>query len=372
VAGLAFDGPTVFGLDTENRATLFSGTLRARITKPGVKFTVDTPSLRVVDLGTEFTVHINEQGETEVRVTDGEVETQTRTRLPKFYWNFDAPDGPIIDRVSLGEASHGSSVQRVPGLIGSGALRFDNTRQAYVDVGNGGGIKVGTGDFAASEGVTIEAIILPEWSGRGYSTGDDRDYDEIFRKEDGVYRMLLSFQNNSGLERHEFPEVGRGPCLSFGIYLAGHGYHELDLLLDGREGRPTLAELKDGRPHHIVATYDSWTGVKAISIDGRERMRCEYSPGTMIISGGSAHAIIGNIRGTEPFTGVIDEMAFYEFALSADEVADHYEHTLRGANYFGITDTRHLQTAGWRRVTLISEGQAFRFDANTGLPLGKL
>ena len=49
----------------------------------------------------------------------------------------------------------------------------------------------------------------------------------------------------------------------------------------------------------------------------------------MIISGGSAPAIIGNLIsgqgeslvGREPFNGVIDEVAFYDFALDAKTVS---------------------------------------------------
>jgi hypothetical protein len=49
------------------------GTISARVGADGKGFTIDTPSARVIDLGTEFGVAVNEAGETEVAVFDGKV-----------------------------------------------------------------------------------------------------------------------------------------------------------------------------------------------------------------------------------------------------------------------------------------------------------
>ena len=48
----------------------------------------------------------------------------------------------------------------------------------------------------------------------------------------------------------------------------GGVYSELDMPLDGQSGRPLLADLENGQPHHVAATYNSATGLKAIFIDG--------------------------------------------------------------------------------------------------------
>jgi len=57
---------------------------------------------------------------------------------------------------------------------------------------------------------------------------------------------------------------GKGPTLSFGLYIDGHGYGELEALLDGEEGRPSLDALRDGKPHHVVASYDAQTDTLSI------------------------------------------------------------------------------------------------------------
>ena len=160
------------------------------------------------------------------------------------------------------------------------------------------------------------------------------DYDEIFRKEDGNHRMLLSFQNDDDVNNFDVPEVTPGPCLSFGLHLEQHGYSELDMPLDGRDGRPTMGELTDGRPHHIVAAYDSFTGQKAIYVDGRLRFSHDFPVGNLILNGGPSPAVIGSHRNSEPFTGTIDEVAFYDFALSPDEISAHHQRAMRGEPYF--------------------------------------
>jgi len=250
----------------------------------------------------------------------------------------------------------------VPGLVGPGALRFDNTRAAVVTIAGGTAANVGQGTLAMREAVSIEAVVASEWSGA------PGDYDEIYRKEDGPCRVLLSFQND-GTTHAGFaePAVAPGPCLSFGLCLAGRGYRELDMPLDGRDGRPTRADLADGRPHHVVATFDGFTGTKAIFIDGRLRFAHAYPVGSLILSGGPAPATIGNHHGTEPFTGVIDELAIYDFALTAEEIALHHARIARGETAFGIRPPAPAAPR-WKPVTRLVAGETVEFDERTGLP----
>lgn len=375
-ADVTLDGPAALGLVSAGHAALFSGTLEVHRSRSTSAFTIDTPSVRLLDTrGTDFVVKVDADGMTELRVLEGSVQTQASTRLPRYYWSFDeGPDASLADSIGFGRAEHGAGARRVPGIAGFGAVDFDNTRDAFVDVGTGGGHEVGTGDFSVSTGVTIEALIITRWSGRGASTGDEPDYDEIFRKEDGDYRILLSFQNDRW--DYEVPPVEEGPCLSFGLYLADLGYSELDMPLDGKAGRPALGELRDGRLHHIVAAYDSASGRKAIYIDGVLRFWHDFRPGTLAISGGSARATIGNTgpRSLEPFDGTIDEVAFYECALVGEEVADHWANVSNGRNYFGMKPSVRdgamaLKGKGWRPVARVGAHETMRFDARTGFPV---
>ena len=337
---IRLDDDAVFGFSTAERGALYAGSVQAWVEVPTASFSVLASNLRIVDLGTAFRVDRVDDEHVSVTVLDGEVEVQSRVRVPVAYWPFDDVSRP-----------HG--------------LRCDNSETAGVRIEGGTGDKVGLGSLACVEGITIEAVIVSEWSGAF------DDYDTIYRKEDGPCRVLLSLQNDG--RRHSGyaePLVDPGPCLSFGLHLAGQGYRELDMPLDGLDGRPTLAELTDGRAHHVVAAYDSFSGRKAIFVDGRKRFEHAYPVGTLILSGGPAPATIGNHghrRGAEPFTGVIDEVAVYDFGLTAAEVAAHHAHVAQGKTFFG---TAPPAPGGprWRAVTRLVEGQSATFHQQTGLP----
>lgn len=357
----------VFGLTATDAGALYDGRVQARLTAPDANFSVTASNLRIVDKGTAFTVEHRDATHVAVTVLDGEVEVQSRVRLPVCYWPCDDA-GPgaaeIRDVVGGLTARLGGGAKPVVGLVGTGAVRFDGTPAAVATIVGGTAARVGTGQLAMAEGITIEAVIVSTWSGRF------GDYDEIYRKEDGPCRVLLSFQHDHSGGTHAVyhePPVPPGPCLSFGLHLAGRGYAELDMPLDGADGRPTLAEITDGKPHHVVAAYDSFTGRKSLFIDGVMRFEHVSPVGTLVLSGGPAVAEIGNHRGREPFAGVIDEVALYDFALTPAEVAEHWRRVAGGQNYFGA-DPAVPEGLRWRPVTRLVEGQTMTFDRDTGLP----
>lgn len=375
LSGAAVDVPeaAVFGLVSAAGGVLYGGSVEARLVRPDASFSVTAENLRIVDKGTAFRVDRIDTDHVAVGVLDGEVEIQSRVRLPVCYWTFDdlEPGGrPVAgsprvttDVISGLEASLRDGVATAPGLVGTTAVQFDNRPGSAMVVTGGMGDAVGTGLLAAADGIAIEAVIVSRWSGRF------KDYDEIYRKEDGDCRVLLSFQNDGGnFGNFSEPVVATGPCLSFGLHLAGRGYRELDMPLDGKDGRPTLAELTDGTPHHVVATYDSFTGRKAIFVDGRLRYAHDYPVGTMILSGGPVPATIGNHGSHEPFTGTIDELALYDFALTPQEVAEHHAHVLAGSSPLG-SDPPAAGAARWQAVTRLVAGQTQTFNQHTGLPV---
>ena len=356
------EGPAMFGASSRSEGVLFEGSVHASLTRPESNYSIQTSGLRVVDRGTNFRVATMAHDQIRVDVIDGEVEVQSRVRRPLYYWSFD-------DRGSGGTAESAAGlhyshdhIKRAPGLVGAGALVFENRKDEFVRIETGTGVEVGTGNMACSSGISIEALVICRWSGHLM------DYDEIFRKEDGNHRMLLSFQNDGDVNNFDIPEVTPGPCLSFGLHLEGHGYSELDMPLDGREGRPNLQELTDGRPHHIVATYDSFTGRKAIYVDGRLRFSHKFPVGTLILNGGPTPATIGNFNNREPFTGTIDEVAYYDFALSPDEVSAHYQRAMRGEPYFK-PQSGSLASERWLAITLVGAGTSQVFDTLTGLAI---
>ena len=287
---------------------------------------------------------------------------------PKHYWSFDDTSDTVLDSSGEAHGTVGKGIDKVEGLIGSGAYKFTDKDSEYIRLGTGGGVTPGTGTFAVVDGVTIEALVKTDWDGKFMNS------DEIFRKDhnnfgkgDGELRMLFCFQNDHG-KKHVFPKDYKLPTLSFGLFLVGHGYHELKLPLDGRDGRPTLEMLKDEKAHHLVATYDVRTGKKSIFIDGELLISHQYQPGTKVLSGGPGLAVIGNIPSikNEAFNGLIDEVAFYDFALPPFMVQYHFQNTKKGVNYFGLTPNSNKLP---EKLSLkLPENQLIILDPLTGLP----
>jgi hypothetical protein len=234
---------------------------------------------------------------------------------PVSYWTFNESsigNAAALDSATLGTATSGTFLgasRRSLGLNGLGTSMHPN--------GSIDGVNVGTADLTHSS-FTVEALITTNWNGTGFK--------EIFRKEDGGNRILLSFQQASAITGGGTggPVVGSGsnPGIAFGIN-AGGSYGELDIRFDGLAGRPSLAQLQSG-VHHVAATYDQATGVRSVYWNGVLIGSNATAPGVMT-SGGGTPAVIGNAStgGGEPFTGQIDELAIYGSALSAATVAAH-------------------------------------------------
>ena len=76
-AEVTLHGPAVFHIETEKLARLEYGSLEAKVPPEAIGFLIDTPASRVIDLGTEFAVSVADNGNTNINVINGEVETES-------------------------------------------------------------------------------------------------------------------------------------------------------------------------------------------------------------------------------------------------------------------------------------------------------
>jgi hypothetical protein len=248
------------------------------------------------------------------------------------FWDFDEASGPepglTLDYAwDRRDGNHGSffgTTARTTGIVGRGAAEYHNAAGEGVNVGAGVG-----NNFFTPNGITVEALFTTTWDGVSAQS-------EFFRKEDGGNRILLSFQTDANTNNAFGQLIGSdsAPGISLGLNTGVAGYTEMDVALDGQNGRPTLAELANGDPHHIVATYDAATGMKAIYIDGNLIGAFDGPDNAPIIDGGGAEAFIGSDRGGEPFAGVLDEVAVWDRALPPADIAAHLQNFAQGQNYF--------------------------------------
>ncbi len=309
--------------------------------------------------GGELTVNLTAQAP--LITTGATTELHAKRWRPAHYWPFEGQTDRVINSASDAHGVPESGAVRVQGLVGSGAFYFDNSENARIMLGSGGGTALGTGSFSANDGISIAALIQPQYS------GEKGEQDEIFRKgdADGDFRMLLGFQHDYWKD-YLMPQKQVAESLSFGLHLLGHGYQELKLPLDGKEGRPSLEQMKNGDTYFVVANYNVSSGLKAIYINGERLAWYEYPKGTKVITGGPGEAVIGNNpidKGTKwdvfAYSGVIDELAIYDFALPAFTIQHYFEQVQRGANYFGLKAS----------IDVLPDSAAIQLPANSEVSL---
>ena len=69
-------GPAEIEILSQSHIRCLSGKIRVHVPEPAQGFIVETPDGRVVDLGTEFTLNVQDKSGTEVHVVEGEVDVQ--------------------------------------------------------------------------------------------------------------------------------------------------------------------------------------------------------------------------------------------------------------------------------------------------------
>ena len=80
-ANLVIEGPADIELLSNNSVYCRLGKLRARVPKQAQGFTIETPTHRAVDLGTEFAVGVGPEFGEEIHVLDGEVKLLDKSRV---------------------------------------------------------------------------------------------------------------------------------------------------------------------------------------------------------------------------------------------------------------------------------------------------
>jgi hypothetical protein len=73
---LVIEGPAQWSIDGNNTATLKRGKLVAKVPKQAIGFTLETPTAKIVDLGTEFGVEVDPVRGASVRVLKGQVDVR--------------------------------------------------------------------------------------------------------------------------------------------------------------------------------------------------------------------------------------------------------------------------------------------------------
>lgn len=206
------------------------------------------------------------------------------------WWSFDEGTGSTVTDLS-GNGNDGTvngATFNSNGQLGS-AISLDGVNDS-VGIPHNANLK-------PTEEITISAWVKPD-------TGGLNAMREVYRKEDGNYRHLLSFQR----AQYCLNGTGTAGCLAFGINTGGT-YSELDVAID-------------------AADWENQWSLITVTYDGSSRKM--YKDGVLIGSDmkngvigteGTAPAFIGAASGnTELFKGLIDEVKLYDQALTESEI----------------------------------------------------
>lgn len=112
---LLIEGPAVFRLSDRNRMCLRSGSVVVRMRKGENGFIVDTSSMKILDLGTEFGVRTGPDSRDMVQVFDGKVLASSKDTLNRR--ELSAGEGVVVDdsgRLLEKNGLEGTFVRRIP------------------------------------------------------------------------------------------------------------------------------------------------------------------------------------------------------------------------------------------------------------------
>lgn len=327
-ATVLVEGPADLSIEAGNRLFLKSGRLTAEVPPLASGFTVNTPRLNAVDIGTRFGVSVEGNGDSELHVMEGEVEVsrtsgnavglrlreglavradgRTRTELtpvdysgegftlrlgsptevhPALQYTFDESVGAIV------EDSGRDHLFDVP-LVATGELDRSPRRAAGR---RGGGLVFQPGEtldvplsreFRLNEAHTFSFWLkLPAKVGQ---SGEERILE--YGREGLAWRVSCNLDPGRGMRGALRVECGGG-------FLTG------------------CTDLADGNWHHVAYRYLG--GVDLVSnvhlfIDGKPETISASSPGT------PSEGRVGNLRlgggDREGFQGWIDHLGLYREA----------------------------------------------------------
>lgn len=326
------EGPAQMSIESGNRMFLKSGRLTADVPPAASGFTVNTPRLNAVDIGTRFGVTVENNGDSELHVMEGEVEvsrasgnsvatlvreglalradSRTRSELipipyagdhfklrlgdvtvpqPALFYNFDESVGAIVEDSGM------SPLIDVP-IIAPGEL---DTSPRRAPGHSGGGLVFKPGevlDVPLSREFRIESphtvtfwVKLPPRIGQS-----DQDQILEYGREGLSWKVSCNLESGMGV---------RGA-----------------LKVDSPEGHVIgSTDLADGNWHHVAYRF---IGGGDIDIASHVQLFVDGKPETLSDSrsGSIRPSRAGNLRlggrMEEGFTGWIDELSFYQEAVS--------------------------------------------------------
>lgn len=155
-----------------------------------------------------------------------------------------------------------------------------------------------------------------------------------------------------------------GGGAGYRIWVTAGGVIHAEVGLAGSDASAvTGAVIEQDQLHHVAVTFTQASGELTVYVDG-EAVALASSVANPAAAyeddGGDVVTIGNNTAGNRPFGGVIDDFRFYRMALSAAEVADHYEcglwaQPVPGWMPFSANPIAWGSSTDWRAIEVVGE-----------------
>jgi hypothetical protein len=377
---LLVEGPAEWSIDGKNLTTLKRGKLLASVPQQAIGFTVVTPTSKIVDLGTEFGVTVNVQGQTHTQVFRGEVEVKSgaanaaETRrspdmrrlvageavridargsitaiepMAEEPEQFISPTRVAVQPTGMAEAdladAYSQAVLQTPGLVAYWRLADGGRPEVKDEVGvtqqqplgrspgkylgfrgdsldQPGALSAGKSGAVYFDGRScVEIPAQPHLSGDwdGLTLAAWIKPGRVQPQENDVSMIVGNWARQVSSDTY---------CLSYRdghLYLAvGNGVNVQTSLI-GVGNVPLTFDAY----HFVVGTWQKRDGSYRLYVDGEADLaRLQQTPPWKLHAGATHSVSIGGQRITadRQFVGAIDEVSIFSRALSAEEIQQLY------------------------------------------------
>ena len=350
------EGPAEFELISEKKVKLQKGTLVATVDDDKLGFEVDTPQTNVLDLGTEFGVSVSDNGETEVHVLEGKVETRTgrsKQLLKESEASFITAKSTVAKQADAGKfmrilpEKHTDKISYIH-------WPFDETQ----------------GKVSAYKGENIEDKDYDAYLTSTYENGKGPNW------IDGKFNGAINFDGNGNYIETGFPGIGGSKArsvafwtkiprdvrhdqatsmIAWGSYLGKGRTWQVAWNWQKKDGNVGAIraglyhgqivgtqDLRDDKWHHIAVVM--FGGEKAnvsthilLYVDGKLEPASRKSildvktdiksdQATKVLMGRDAMAQIYKRKNHKVFKGMLDEVYIFNFALDDEQIRSLMEY----------------------------------------------
>ncbi len=359
-ATVVLEGPVEFLINNPNEGSLASGKLRAIVPKVATGFTVNLPKGRVIDLGTDFGLHVHAGGSTELFVYQGNViyegkadsgeeiireVTAGESIFVDPYGNpswVEMPSEPFISAADLAFRSMEESQRRHAAWVDlSNSIAADPSTLLYFTFDNHNTWSrilqnVGLFNSSARNGAIVGCNWSEgRWSGKGalsFNRKNDRVRLELPNNvESATFSAWLKIDS---LEQKLLPIFCSDSTSLGSTSWSINQNGQLALSIQTSKGdeiyESAVAFRMDsiGRWNHVVSTYDSKKMMVTHYVNGRPFSREKLTSAVLL---NFRKAMLGHSAPLKKsqigvaFKGSIDEFGIFEVAYNEDQIRNIYE-----------------------------------------------